>query len=94
MGKFVLVAGGISSAFWILIFSLILSSLIGLYYYLRIVVTMFAPLPGDEPEPYVFHPMPWSGWRALASLTFLLLWIGIYPSPFIGVIKTILISGG
>jgi NADH-quinone oxidoreductase subunit N len=94
MGKYVLVAGGISSAFWILIFSLILSSLIGLYYYLRIIVTMFAPLPGDEPEPYVFHPMPWSGWLALASLMFLLLWIGIYPSPFIGVIKTVLMSGG
>ncbi len=94
MGKFILVAGGISKAFWVLIFSLILSSVIGLYYYLRVIVTMFAPLPGDETEHPVSSTMPWSGWIALASLTILLLWIGVYPSPFLGAIKTILMTGG
>jgi NADH-quinone oxidoreductase subunit N len=94
MGKFILVGGGISSAFWVLIFSLIFSSVIGLYYYLRVIVTMFSPVPADETGSPAPGTMPWSGWLALASLGILLLWIGVYPSPFFGAIETILTSGG
>jgi len=94
MGKLILVAGGISSAFWGLIFSLIFSSVIGLYYYLRVIVSMFARLPDKEPEPSVPATMPWPGWIALGCLTILLVWIGVYPSPFLGLFNTLSSLGG
>ena len=94
MGKLILVAGGISSAFWGLIFSLIFSSVIGLYYYLRVIISMFAGLPEDEPEHRAPATMPWPGWIALGCLTILLVWIGVYPSPFLGLFNALSGLGG
>ncbi len=93
MGKFILVAGGVSQAFWGLVLSLIISSLIGLYYYLRVIVILFTPIKGKEAGPKVSAPVPWSGWVVLGCLTILLLWIGVYPSPFFQAVKTILMPG-
>jgi NADH-quinone oxidoreductase subunit N len=83
-------AGSVVNAFWVLIFSLIMSSVIGLYYYLRVIVAMFASLSKDEMEASVCATLPWTGWLALASLTVLLLWIGVYPSPLLDTIEAIL----
>ena len=94
MGKLILVAGGISSAFWGLIFSLIFSSVIGLYYYLRVIISMFARLPEEEPGHRAPATMPWPGWIALGCLTILLVWIGVYPSPFLGLFNTLSGLGG
>ena len=94
MGKLILVAGGISSAFWGLIFSLIFSSVIGLYYYLRVIISMFSRLPEGELEHRAPATMPWPGWFALGCLTILLVWIGVYPSPFLGLFNTLSGLGG
>ena len=94
MGKLILVAGGISSAFWGMIFSLIFSSIIGLYYYVRVIISMFARLPEEEPEQRAPATMPWPGWIALGCLTILLVWIGVYPSPFLGLFNTLSGLGG
>ena len=94
MGKLILVAGGISSAFWGLISSLIFSSVIGLYYYLRVIISMFAELTEEKPEHRAPAAMPWPGWVALGCLTILLVWIGVYPSPFLGLFNTLSGLGG
>jgi NADH-quinone oxidoreductase subunit N len=67
----------------VLLFTLIVSSTIGLFYYLRIVVVMYAQAadPGtkrDAPAP----PMPLPATMALAALTGLVFLLGIYPSLF------------
>ena len=41
MAKFYLVLAGVRSGLWLLAFSLVINSVISLYYYLRVIKTMF-----------------------------------------------------
>jgi NADH-quinone oxidoreductase subunit N len=85
VGKFYVVAAGVDSALWPVVLVLAINSVIGLFYYLRIIVALFAR-SGDE---HLAHPeTSRSGYAVLAVLTVLLVWLGIYPSPMIELIKT------
>jgi NADH-quinone oxidoreductase subunit N len=86
IGKFYIVAAGASSARWALIIILVVSSVIGLFYYLRLVATMYAP-PDSESTTVV--PARSIGGAVLAALTCLLLWLGIYPNPVLRVIENV-----
>ncbi len=48
ISKFYLVLAGVKSGLWILAFSLIINSVISLYYYLRVVKTMFVPADSER----------------------------------------------
>ncbi len=88
VGKFFLVAAGASSALWTLIFILVISSVIGLFYYLRILVAMYKyPAEAGEVVPAALPSLSRTGSYVLAALTVLLVWIGVYPSPFLEVIQ-------
>ena len=50
VGKFYVVAAGVGSALWLAVVALAINSVIGLFYYLRIVVALFTPA-GDVPRP-------------------------------------------
>jgi NADH-quinone oxidoreductase subunit N len=78
MAKFYIVAAGAGSGIWGVLIILVINSVIGLFYYLRIIVSLFAR-PG---EAAVFRSS-YSGSIVLAVLTILLLWIGVYPAPVI-----------
>jgi NADH-quinone oxidoreductase subunit N len=83
LGKFYVLTAGAAASRWVLLFTLIVSSTIGLFYYLRIVVVMYAQPadPGtkrDAPAP----PMPLPATMALAALTGLVFLLGIYPALF------------
>jgi len=87
VGKFYLVLAGAGSALWWLVIILVVTSAIGLYYYLRVVVTLFqrptiSPaeiLPAEASSP--------AGRLALVILAVLLLWLGVYPSPLLRLIQ-------
>jgi NADH-quinone oxidoreductase subunit N len=65
----------------------VLNSAIGLFYYLRLIVTMYAaPVPATPPNPGVPAWSLASG-IVLTTLTLLLVWLGIYPLPFIAMIR-------
>lgn len=84
VGKFYLAAAGIGSALWLLVLALAVNSAISLFYYLRIVAALYAPAPeGVSPAPAI----PVAGGAALAVLTVLLVFIGIYPSPLIALLQ-------
>jgi len=86
IGKFYVIAAGVNSVLWIPVLSLVVASAIGLFYYLRVLVAMYTPLPGAaEMAGYSMPAMP-AGTLALAVLTFLLLWLGLYPGPVLEVI--------
>ena len=86
VGKFYVLAAGIGSALWLLVITLIVNSAIGLYYYLRIIVSMYWDA---EKEGYVGAPsFSIIGGATLAGLTLLLIWFGVYPAPLIQVIQT------
>jgi len=92
IGKFYLVTAGVSSGLWVLIVTLALSSVIGLFYYLRIIFSIYTrPVPGQP------SPMPGislAGGMLLAVLLILLLWIGVYPAPLMDGIRLMIGIGG
>ncbi|MBI2399481.1 MAG: NADH-quinone oxidoreductase subunit N [Deltaproteobacteria bacterium] len=82
VGKFYLVAAGAASSMWLLVLSLALSSVIGFYYYLRIILVLFAPAP-EQGEPEYIHP---AGSAALTALFIALIFLGVYPGPFLSLV--------
>jgi NADH-quinone oxidoreductase subunit N len=90
LGKFYVLAAGANAAIWPLVLILVITSVAGLFYYLRIVVALYAEptVPGTQ-----MQTLPWSGVLVLVLLGILLLWFGIYPSPLLNLIHaTVLVS--
>jgi NADH-quinone oxidoreductase subunit N len=87
LGKFYIVKAGIGSSLWFLIVMLVINSAMGLFYYLRIVVALFKKPEGNE-YPFVNRKISVADSVTLALLTFLLLWIGVYPLMLIALIQS------
>ncbi len=86
VGKFYVLAAGVSSVLWMPVICLVVASVIGLFYYLRVIVVLYTPVP--EAAAAVGSSMP-AGVLALSVLTVLLVWIGVYPGPILEAIATI-----
>ena len=90
LAKLGLLAVGVGSSRWLLVIGLVVSSALGLYYYLRIIVTMYQqPEAGTEPATSR-SPLPLAGGLVLGLLILLLVWLGVYPTPLLEVIQTAL----
>ncbi len=87
IGKFYVIAAGAHSTLWLLLVVLAISSSIGLYYYLRIITVLYAEMPERQGTPAAVARLSASGGTALAVLALLLIWLGVYPSPLIQLIK-------
>ena len=90
VGKFYIATAAIGSALWFLVITLVIGSAIGLFYYLRIMVTMFLQPEDSEAErlpPAAAPSLSWAGGIALAVLLLAILWLGIYPAPMINLIQ-------
>jgi NADH-quinone oxidoreductase subunit N len=81
MGKFYLVLAGAKSGLWLLVISLIVNSVISLYYYLRVIVSMFST-SDREPLPAV----PVLGNFVLGVIAISILLLGILPGWLIDLI--------
>jgi NADH-quinone oxidoreductase subunit N len=88
IGKFYIVAAGASSAIWALVIILVVSSVIGLFYYLRVIAAMYehADSPGPAERPRISA----AAGAVLGVLSGLLLWFGIYPEPLLRIIRAVL----
>jgi NADH-quinone oxidoreductase subunit N len=88
VGKFYLIAAGVNTERWLLVFMLALNSAIGLYYYIRIIAVMFERHEGEEEPADMLHPSVYivSG-VTMGVLVALLLWVGIYPEWIMGLIR-------
>jgi len=89
MGKYYLLLSGVGNSSWLLVFTLVLSSVIGLYYYLRLIASMMKQ--GDE---IISNKMPSNisfiaGFGILAILGILVVWLGISPSWLVDGIKSL-----
>ena len=85
IGKFYLVTAGAAASLWVLLVVLVVGSTISLYYYTRIIVAMYARAPGDEPLGHAALPAG----MVLAALTGVMVWLGVYPSPVIRLIESL-----
>ena len=74
ISKFYLVYEGMKAGLIILIFSLIINSVIGLYYYLRVITTMFSTAGTTE-----LRSISMLGKLTLALITVSILLLGLYP---------------
>jgi len=88
IGKFYIIRAGTGSALWIPVLTVLASSAIGLFYYLRVIIAMFRR-PAGAASADLPARVSLTDRAALALLTFFLIWLGVYPSFFIDVIRTI-----
>jgi NADH-quinone oxidoreductase subunit N len=89
VGKFYLLAAGIGSARWLLVVILVVTSAIGLFYYLRTIVALYSsPSPITEQAARVAIPAEsWMSGFVIAGLMILLIWLGVYPSGLMRLIQ-------
>lgn len=91
IGKFYLFAAGVDHSAWLLIGSMIINSAIGLFYYLRIMASMYAG--AEENAPRITLPG-----SAMASMLILMVvsvvifWFGVYPSFLINLIRSAMVG--
>ena len=92
-GKFFVLSAGVGQAQWLLVITLAIGSVIGLYYYLRLIVVMMR----QEKELVSAHNLVkknetrassfLAGSLALMLLTIFIIWLGAYPSWLIDIIN-------
>jgi NADH-quinone oxidoreductase subunit N len=83
--KFYAIAAGVSAAMWPAVIALVVGSVIGLFYYLRVIVILFMPV--TERIIPAGSIAPRAGNVTLALLALVLIWLGIYPAPVINLIQ-------
>jgi NADH-quinone oxidoreductase subunit N len=88
IGKFFLISTSLKGALWFLVLVLVLNSAIGLFYYLRIVFALFSLSPISLRTRRERAPLFLPNSMLLLSLSVLLIWLGVYPSPFLHFIQT------
>ena len=86
IGKFYLITSGVGAGLFWPVAALVAGSVIGLYYYLRVLVAMAMPVPAERIAA-VPAVAPWFGNAVIAVLLVLLLALGTYPAPAIALIR-------
>jgi NADH-quinone oxidoreductase subunit N len=84
LGKFYVLAAGAAVEAWALIIILVVTSVAGLFYYLRFVVMLYSA-PPDHAAP--IQMISRSGAFILVGLTLLLVWFGVYPAPLLHLVR-------
>ena len=79
LAKFYVLAAGVDTGAWLLVGAVVLGSAIGLYYYLRVIITMFLPHPETEFDRIELSERTITGGVALAVLFVALFWFGTWP---------------
>ncbi|MGH6898086.1 MAG: NADH-quinone oxidoreductase subunit N [Geminicoccaceae bacterium] len=88
VGKFYILAAGVEARSWVLVAALVVGSVIGLFYYLRIVAVLAA---ADGSETRSTHPLGWRhapGYLVLLLLGAFIVGFGAYPSPIVDISRT------
>ncbi|MBP8184275.1 MAG: NADH-quinone oxidoreductase subunit N, partial [Pseudomonas sp.] len=87
IGKFYIVATGVQSHLWWLLGTMVIGSAIGVFYYLRVMVTLFLVAPGlhrhDAPENWGQR----TGGIMLMAMAILTLALGVYPQPLLQLLQ-------
>lgn len=91
IGKFYILSAALKSGFWLISFVLVLSSVIGLYYYLRIITTMFSGNKTRVTREVKAHPFFFmASLITLSILTILIIWFGVFPSELMQFMKQLI----
>jgi NADH-quinone oxidoreductase subunit N len=87
IGKFYVIAAGVDAQLWLLLGAVVIGSAIGLYYYLRVMVTSFLSAPGMARYDAELNWGQQAGGIMVLALTGLMFFLGIYPQPILQLIR-------
>lgn len=78
--KFFILTTGVQQQLWLPVIVLVITSVVGLYYYLRIISTLFAGSLSAPTKEKTLHPFFYfATYATLTVLMCLLLWLGVFP---------------
>jgi NADH-quinone oxidoreductase subunit N len=83
IAKFYVIAAGASSARWALVLTLVITSAVGLYYYLRVMVALY----GKTGERFGSRPLALVPKLLLGALMLLLIWFGVFPGGLLQLVQ-------
>jgi NADH-quinone oxidoreductase subunit N len=86
VGKIFLAAAGVESSLWLLLAALVIGSVIGVFYYLRVAITIFRQ-PEGESGTWIVPPLDPLANATLAVLSVGLVILGIFPAPLLNLIE-------
>ncbi|MGH8454889.1 MAG: NADH-quinone oxidoreductase subunit NuoN [Nevskiales bacterium] len=90
IGKLYIVAAGVDQKLWVLLAAVVIGSAIGLFYYLRVMVTLYLPsTSARNPRLEQSWPQKIMG-LATVVLTLALVWMGTYPAPLIAITRAMM----
>ncbi|MBQ0831554.1 NADH-quinone oxidoreductase subunit NuoN [Marinobacter sp.] len=89
IGKFYLIALGVEAQRWWLVGGIIVGSAIGLYYYLRVTITLFLAQPGMRRRDASDDWGTRAGGLLVLGLAGLVILLGLYPAPMIELAQTL-----
>jgi len=87
IAKFYVIASGVKAGLWWLIASLVLGSAIGIYFYLRVMVTLFLATPGRRRLDAARDWGQRSGGVMTVMLALFTLAVGLYPQPLLDLLR-------
>lgn len=87
IAKMYILASAVHTALWLLTSVMVIGSVIGLFYYLRIIIVM-SQKPEEAVAPRRALPLP--GGVAIVCLTIPLVLFGVEPQPLISLLKSVL----
>jgi NADH-quinone oxidoreductase subunit N len=94
IGKFMVLTTGVNMGLWLPVVVLVLTSVMGIYYYLRIINILFAEAPAAAPAERTLHPFFYfATYSTLVALVLLLIFLGVFPGIVIDNIKQFLRIG-
>lgn len=86
IGKFYIIGVGVESQQWWLLGALVLGSAIGVFYYLRVMVTLFLVEPNLHRHDAPFDWGQRAGGVMLMVVAFLAFFLGVYPQPLLALL--------
>ncbi|HEY0944818.1 MAG TPA: NADH-quinone oxidoreductase subunit N [Opitutaceae bacterium] len=91
LGKFIVLNAGVTASLWPLVLVLVAGSSIGLFYYLRVVATLFAPVSASErfPSGGSHFSISRAGSALLTVVGAVVLGLGVYPGPLVALIRAL-----
>ncbi|MBD9483825.1 NADH-quinone oxidoreductase subunit NuoN [Pseudomonas sp. PDM14] len=87
IGKFYVVAAGVQAQQWWLLGALVLGSAIGVFYYLRVMVTLFMVEPNLRRHDADMHWAQHAGGIMLLLVALLTFGLGVYPQPLLELVQ-------
>ena len=92
LGKFYVISAGANAGLWLLLVVLVINSVIGVYYYLRVVTTMFIKEENEKFDTLQTVKLISGAGLTLLIVAAIILWIGILPSSLIEMIRNVVAS--